>query len=46
MVGRAKEFKALQKIWDQFIRNIDPSGFIVIRGTFGIGKSLLVRVFL
>lgn len=46
MVGRNKEVQSISKILENFLKNIDPSGFIVVRGSYGIGKSLLLRVIL
>jgi tRNA A37 threonylcarbamoyladenosine biosynthesis protein TsaE len=46
MVGRAKETHFIDKITEAFLRKIDPFGFIVIRGSYGIGKSLLIRMIL
>lgn len=38
--------KKLMEHSENFLKNTHPRGFIVIRGTYGIGKSLMVRVLL
>ena len=43
MVGRDDQFKKIQSLVDKFIRGTEKKGFLSIRGTFGAGKTLLLR---
>lgn len=46
MVGRKQELLEVEKICDRFMKGADTNGFIIIRGTYGIGKTLFIRVVL
>ena len=46
MIGRSSEIDTMLRIVEDFLKNSEKNKFTVIRGGYGIGKSLLVRVLL
>jgi Cdc6-like AAA superfamily ATPase len=43
MIGREEIHRRVQQLVDKFLKDVEHKGFILIRGTFGVGKTLILR---
>lgn len=43
MVGREESYRQVQNVLDGFMKGRETKGFVSIRGSFGIGKTLFIR---
>ena len=43
MIGREDMHKRVQTLMDKFLRDVERKAFILVRGSFGVGKTLFLR---
>jgi len=46
MVGRQTESENMLKLAEDFLKNPEKNKFLMLRGGYGVGKSLFLRVLL